>query len=192
MLVGIRNEKGKRVPRMMKWGLIPHWAKDDKMVWKTFNARSETFATSPSFRDAWKWGQRCIVVTDGFYEWKKLEPEKAKGKKQAYAIAMADKNKMMTMAGLWSKWKNPANGEELLSCTVLTCEPNATMGAIHDRMPVVLSEDQWPRWLGEVPATNDELLAMLRPCPDDWITTWMVSDRVGNVRNNDPTLSMPV
>ncbi len=88
MLVAIRSVDGERVPKMMKWGLIPHWAKDDKLQFSTFNARAEDFATKPSFRDAWKWGQRCLVVTDGFYEWKKLDP---KGKeKQPYAIAMAD------------------------------------------------------------------------------------------------------
>src|SRR5947208_5392931 len=88
MLVAIRSVDGKRIPKMMKWGLIPHWAKDDKLQYSTFNARSEDFTTKPTFRDAWKWGQRCLVVTDGFYEWKKLD---AKGKdKRPYAIAMAD------------------------------------------------------------------------------------------------------
>jgi putative SOS response-associated peptidase YedK len=76
MLVAIRSVDGKRVPRMMKWGLIPHWAKDDKLQFSTFNARAEDFATKPSFRDVWKWGHRCLVVTDGFYEWKKLDPQR--------------------------------------------------------------------------------------------------------------------
>jgi putative SOS response-associated peptidase YedK len=88
MLVAIRSVNGERVPRMMKWGLIPHWAKDDKLQYSTFNARAEEFTTKPAFRDAWSRGQRCLVVTDGFYEWKKLDP---KGKlKQPHAIAMAD------------------------------------------------------------------------------------------------------
>jgi hypothetical protein len=77
MLVAIRSVNGKRIPKMMKWGLIPHWAKDDRLQYSTFNARSEDFRTKPAFRDAWKWSQRCLVVTDGFYEWKKLD---AKGK----------------------------------------------------------------------------------------------------------------
>ena len=79
MLVAIRSQDGKRVPKMMKWGLIPHWSKDDKLQYSTFDARSEDFRTKPSFRDAWKWGQRCLVVTDGFYEWKKLD---AKGQRE--------------------------------------------------------------------------------------------------------------
>jgi putative SOS response-associated peptidase YedK len=149
MLVAIRSIDGKRVPKMMKWGLIPHWAKDDKLQYSTFNARAEEFTTKPAFRDAWVRGQRCLVVTDGFYEWKKLD---AKGKlKQPYAIAMAD-NAQMVMAGLWAKWKSPTSGKEVLSCTILTCGPNKAMGELHNRMPVILAEYDWSQWLGEEPA----------------------------------------
>ena len=140
MLVAIRSVDGERVPKMMKWGLIPHWAKDDKLQYSTFNARAEEFTTKPTFRDAWTRGQRCLVVTDGFYEWKKLD---AKGKlKQPYAIAMTD-DAQMVMAGLWAKWKSPASREEVLSCTILTCGPNQAMGEQHDRMPVILGENDW-------------------------------------------------
>jgi putative SOS response-associated peptidase YedK len=89
MLVAIRSVDGERVPRMMKWGLIPHWAKDPKLQYSTINARAEDFATKPSFRDAWKWGQRCLVVTDGFYEWKKLNAKE----KQPYAIGNDERRK---------------------------------------------------------------------------------------------------
>ena len=141
MLVAIRSVNGERVPKMMKWGLIPHWAKDDKLQFSTFNARAEEFTTKPAFRDAWKRGQRCLVVTDGFYEWKKL------GKlKQPHAIAMAD-NAQMVMAGLWAKWKSPTSGEEVLSCTILTCGPNQAMGELHDRMPVILRERLAVGWV---------------------------------------------
>jgi putative SOS response-associated peptidase YedK len=188
MLVAIRSMDGERVPKMMKWGLIPHWAKDDKLQYSTFNARSEDFRTKASFRDAWRWGQRCLVVTDGFYEWKTLDP---KGKeKQPYAIAMADDGQMV-MAGLWAKWKS-ANGEEVLSCTVLTCASNEVIGELHDRMPVILAESEWPKWLGEEPATEDELLAMLKPCTDETLRVWRVDKMVGNVKNNGAQLVMPV
>jgi len=167
MLVAIRSQEGKRVPKMMKWGLIPHWSKDDKLQYSTFNARSEDFRTKPSFRDAWKWGQRCLVVTDGFYEWKKLDP---KGKqKQPCAIAMTD-DAQMVMAGLWAKWKS-LSAEEVLSCTILTCGPNAVMGELHNRMPVILDQADWPKWLGEEPAAEEELLAIsiARSAPgDNW------------------------
>ena len=189
MLVAIRSIDGERVPKMMKWGLIPHWAKDNKLQYSTFNARAEEFAIKPAFRDAWNWGQRCLVITDGFYEWKKLD---FKGKvKQPYAIAMTD-DRQMVMAGLWSKWKSPMSGEEVLSCTVLTCGPNKVMGELHDRMPVILEEADWPKWLGEVPGDEDELLAMLKPCADKALKIWPVDKMVGNVKNKGAHLMTPV
>lgn len=188
MLVAIRSVDDQRVPKMMKWGLIPHWAKGDKLQYSTFNARAEDFATKPSFRDAWKWSQRCLIVTDGFYEWKKLDP---KGKeKQPYAIATADDSPMV-MAGLWAKWKSP-KGEQVLSCTVLTCPSNKVIGELHDRMPVILDEADWPKWLREEPATEEELLALLKPCPDEALKIWKVDKRVGNVKNTGPELALPI
>lgn len=188
MLVAIRSEDGKRVPRMMRWGLLPHWAKDEKLSYSTINARAEEFTTKPAFKDAWKWGQRCLVVTDGFYEWKKLD---AKGKeKQPYAIGMADDTPMV-MAGLWAKWKDPKSGDTVYSCTILTCGPNKVMAELHDRMPVILAEQDWPRWLGEEPASEQELLALLKPCPDEAIKIWPVSKMVGNVKNNGAGLLVP-
>jgi putative SOS response-associated peptidase YedK len=186
MLVAIRSIEGERVPRMMKWGLIPHWAKDTKLQYSTINARSEDFTTKPSFRDAWKWGQRCLVVTDGFYEWKKLNAKE----KQPYAIGMAS-GENMVMAGLWAKWKAPT-GEEVLSCTILTCAPNDVMAELHNRMPVILGEGDWGKWLGEEPAAEQELLALLKPCPDEWLKIWPVDKKVGNVRNKGAELVLPL
>jgi putative SOS response-associated peptidase YedK len=189
MLVAIRSVDGERVPKMMRWGLIPHWAKDDKLQYSTFNARAEDFTIKPAFRDAWRWGQRCLVVTDGFYEWKKLD---AKGKlKQPYAIAMADDGQMV-MAGLWAKWKSAASGEEVLSCTILTCGPSKVISELHNRMPVILAESDWPKWLGEVTASEDELLALLKPCPVDALKIWPVDRMVGNVRNKGQQVLMPI
>ena len=189
MLVAIRSVDGKRTPKMMRWGLLPHWAKDEKIAYSSFNARAEEFTTKPAFRDAWKRGQRCLVVTDGFYEWKKLDP---KGKeKQPYAIAMADDGQMV-MAGLWAKWKDPKSGDEIQSCTVLTTSSNELMAELHDRMPVILDEADWPKWLGEETATNEELLAMLRPSPDQVLKVWPVDNKVGNVRNRGAELVVPV
>src|ERR1700688_3629053 len=189
MLVAIRSEDGKRVPKMMRWGLLPHWAKDEKIAYSTFNARAEEFTGKAAFRDAWKNGQRCLVVTDGFYEWKKLDP---KGKeKQPYAIAMAD-NGQMVMAGLWATWKDPRSGNEIQSCTILTTDSNGVMGELHNRMPVILAEEDWARWLGEEPATEEELLPLLKPCPDDTLKIWPVDKKVGNVRNTGSELVLPV
>lgn len=185
MLVAVRSIEGERVPKMMRWGLLPHWARDEKLSYSTFNARSEDFMRKPAFRDAWRRGQRCLVVTDGFYEWKKLDP---KGRlKQPYAIAVADDGPMV-MAGLWDLWREPRSGTEVLSCTVLTCGPNAAMAELHDRMPVILAESDWARWLGEAAATEAELLALLKPCPDDVLNIWPVNKAVGNVNANGPQL----
>jgi putative SOS response-associated peptidase YedK len=155
-------------------GPDPALGERQQLQYSTFNARSEEFTTRPAFKDAWKWGQRCLVVTNGFYEWKKLD---AKGKiKQAYAVNMASGEEMV-IAGLWSKWRDPASGEEVLSCTVLTCAPNDAMAEIHNRMPVILDAKDWPKWLGEEPATERELLALLRPCPDECLKIWRVANR---------------
>jgi putative SOS response-associated peptidase YedK len=184
MLVAYRSIDGKRVPRMMRWGLLPSWAKEEKLSYATFNARSEEFTTKPAFKDAWRRGQRCLVVTNGFYEWRKSD-------KQSFAIGM-DNDSPMVMAGLWSSWTNPANGEDVLSCTILTCGPNEVMAELHDRMPCILGEGDWPLWLGEEDATEQQLLDMLRPCPDAWIKVWPVDKKVGNVKYNGPELKLPL
>jgi putative SOS response-associated peptidase YedK len=93
----IRSEDGKRVPKMMRWGLLPHWAKDERISYSTFNARAEDFTNKPAFRDVWKRGQRCLVVTDGFYVWEKITVKE----KKPYVIAMQEG--VMVMAGLWAK-----------------------------------------------------------------------------------------
>jgi putative SOS response-associated peptidase YedK len=189
MLVATRSVEGKRIPKMMRWGLLPHWAKDEKIAYSTFNARAEEFTSKPAFRDAWKRGQRCLIVTDGFYEWKKLD-EKGKDK-QPYAIAAGDGGQMV-IAGLWAKWKDPKSGDEVQSCTILTCIPNDSLAQLHDRMPVILEEADWPKWLGEETATQEELFALLRPCPDDQLKIWPVDKKVGNVRNKGAELTLPI
>jgi putative SOS response-associated peptidase YedK len=98
----------------------------------------------------------------------------------------------MVMAGLWSTWRDPTNGEENQSCTVLTCAPNNAMAEIHNRIPVILDESDWPKWLGEEPATEQELLALLRPCPDERLNIWRVDNKVGNVHNTGPELILPL
>src|SRR3569623_495170 len=187
MLVAIRSEGGKRIPMMMKWGLLPKWSKDDKIGYSTFNARSEEFVNKPAFRDSWRLGHRCLVITDGFYEWKKSGPKE----KQPYCIEMAD-GKPMVMAGLWSTWKSPLNGEIIPTCTVLTCSANNVMSELLDRMPCILGEADWAKWLGEEDALPEQLLDMLRSCPDEWLKLFMVDKKIGNVRNNSAQLALPI
>jgi len=183
MLVATYTKDGRRISEVMRWGLVPWWAKDIKVGYSTFNARADSVTTKPAFRDAWKRGQRCLVVTNGFYEWRKRD-------RQAFAIGMADDD-LMVMAGLWDEWKSP-QCERIKSCTVITTEPNNVIGALHDRMPVILAEKDWPKWLGEEPATEEELKALLVPCADERIEIWPVDKRVGKVRNNGPELAKPI
>ena len=98
----------------------------------------------------------------------------------------------MVMAGLWAKWKDPKSGHEIQSCTILTTRSNEVMAELHDRMPVILATADWPKWLGEEPATDEELLAMLRPSPDQVLKVWPVDKKVGNVRNRGSELALPV
>jgi putative SOS response-associated peptidase YedK len=180
MLTVLRDpERAARVARPMYWGLIPSWSKELKMKYATFNAKSETVATMASFRSAWKAGRRCLIVTDGFYEWRKSD-------KQPFTIQRKD-GKLTIMAGLWETWRSPAN-EVVNSCTILTTEPNEAMASVHNRMPVILAASDWPVWLGEMPANDDAVTALLRPCPSADLTMWEVGKRVGNVRNNDKSL----
>jgi putative SOS response-associated peptidase YedK len=183
VLVAVLSEDGKRMPQQMRWGLVPWWAKDVKVGFSSINARAETVDKTPAFRDAWKRGQRCLVITDGFYEWKKPE-------KQPYAVAMAG-DEMMVMAGLWDEWKS-ARGERIRSCTIITCPPNAIAGALHDRMPVILEARDWAKWLGEEAATPEELKALLVPFPDEAVKIWPVNrTKIGNVRNKGPEVVQP-
>jgi putative SOS response-associated peptidase YedK len=175
---------GERSLEVMRWGLVPYWAKDIKIGYSTFNAKAEGIDTKPAFREAFA-RRRCLVPLDNFYEWKKL------GKaRQPYAVALAD-HRLMAMAGLWENWQSP-DGERLRSFTIITTEPNELLAPLHDRMPVILGSENWPMWLGEMPADPDRLKAMLVPYPANDMVIWPVSTRVGNVKNNDPSLIEPI
>jgi putative SOS response-associated peptidase YedK len=182
LLTAIRAPNGARLPQKMRFGLIPNWAKDAKIAYSTFNARADSLATKPAFNGAWRRGQRCLVVTDGYYEWRKSD-------RQAFAIGAADGG-LVIMAGIWETWRQPG-AETVRSCAIVTTEPNALIAAIHDRMPVILDEADWGKWLGEEKASEGELIALLRPCPVERLKLWPVSAKVGNVRNDGPDLAEP-
>ena len=176
---------GERSLDIARWGLVPFWAKDIKIGYSTFNAKCEGIADRPAFKEPFR-RRRCLVPFDNFYEWKKLEG----GDKQPYAIARADRG-LMAVAGLWDNWRSPA-GEWVRSFTVVTTAANRFLAELHDRMPVILDPDDWPLWLGEIPAEPEELQALLRPYREDGLVIWPVSRRVGSVKNNDPSLAEPV
>jgi putative SOS response-associated peptidase YedK len=181
------DRDGRRSLDLCRWGLIPYWAKDKSIGPRCINAMAETVATKPAFRDAFGRGRRCIVPVDGFYEWQKTPTGK-----QPYAIAGAD-GLPLALAGLWEGWKDRATGGMVQTFTIVTTVSNQLCGAIHDRMPVILPREKWASWLGEQKADADELRWMiLRPYPAELMRSYPVDARVGNVRNNDPSLFDPV
>jgi len=177
---------GSRTLALMRWGLVPYWAKDIKIGFSTINAMAETIDTKPVFREAFQ-RRRCLVPVEAFYEWKKLDEKN----KQPYAIALAGGG-IMALAGLWETRTSPAK-ETVRSFTIATTTPNELCAQIHNRMPVIPPPSVWPTWLGEEsvdsPATLKGLLA---PYPAGEMTLWPVDRRVGNVRNNDPSLIEPI
>jgi putative SOS response-associated peptidase YedK len=184
-VVRLNHETGDRELTRMRWGLIPFWAKNTRIAYSTINARAETLASSPSFREALK-RRRCLIPADAFYEWKTLD----KKTKQPYAIALSNET-LIGMAGLWDRWKDKATGVTLDTYTIITTDPNDLMEPFHDRMPAILDPRDYQRWLE--PAEASHLPTdLLRPYPSDKMKTWKVSPEVGNTRNNYPKLLEPL
>ena len=177
------NEDGERELALLRWGLVPFWAKDSKPSYTTINARAETACTNATYREAMK-KRRCLVPADGFFEWKKLEAKT----KQPYAIALKD-GAPFAFAGLWECWRSKDGAEILETFSIVTTDPNELMTGlqIHDRMPVILAPSDYARWLdpGDLqrPPTD-----MLRPFDADKMRAWPVSTDVGSVKNNRPEL----
>lgn len=184
-IVRIGPETGERELILMRWVLVPFWSKDGTAAFITINAKAETVATSPTYREPWK-HRCCLVPADLFYEWKKLD-EKTR---QPYAIVMKDDG-VFAFAGLWDTWKEVASGQELMTYTILTTDPNELTESIHNRMPVIVPPRDYGRWL----APGDAALLpvdLLRPYPAKEMNAWKVSRDVGNTRNNSPGLVVPV
>jgi len=173
------SKNGERTLTLMRWGLVPSWASDLKIGYSTFNARAEGLQTRPAFRGAWKAGRRCLVIADGYYEWRDAD-------RQPFAVALGNRGPM-TFAGLWERWRAPEGGD-IASFTIITTIANALLSPLHARMPVLLAPERWPAWLGETATTERELKAMLKPYPDEAMTFWPVDRRIGNVRNDSPDL----
>jgi putative SOS response-associated peptidase YedK len=184
-VVRFNPQTGARSLDLLRWGLVPLWAKDLSFGPKCINARREAVATNKIFRDAFE-RRRSLVPADGFYEW-----QKKGGETQPYAIVPAAGG-VFAFAGLWERWKNPADGSIVRSFTIVTGHPNPLCAPIHDRMPVILPPAAWRLWLGEEGASPDELLALLAPYPAELMRAYPVGRRVGNVKNDDPTLLEPV
>jgi putative SOS response-associated peptidase YedK len=181
----VRSIDGVRQASMMRWGLIPFFAKGVPGTYGTHIARAETIDTKPSYRGSWKYGRRCIVPVAGFYEWQVLFDGKSK---QPFHIRAADQD-VYGLAGIWDASKRD-DGSIIESFAVITVSANPLMAEIHNgredpRMPLMLRREDYETWLtGNV----QEAQAMLKPYPSEWMTAWPVSARVNKVGNNDAEL----
>jgi putative SOS response-associated peptidase YedK len=169
---------------LVLWGLIPSWAKDTSGSALMINARSETAATKPAFRDALA-SRRCLVPSDGFYEW--LRTGKTK---QPYCFEVND-GELFAFAGVWERWKDPS-GQWIKSCSILTTQPNAVTSAVHDRMPVILDRADYDLWLDPGMKNIEAVSEMLRPYDASVMRSYPVSNRVNHVANDDAECSTRV
>jgi len=173
-----RPDRPSRTASILRWGLIPYWAKDPGIGNRLINARAETAAEKPAFKDALV-RRRCIIPSDGFYEWKK------EGKQRRPFCITVDDGSLFGMAGLWERWKAP-NGNLVESCTILTTPPNALVAELHDRMPAILPEDAYELWLDPGFGDIGSLSEILRPFDARRMSRYEVSNRVNRVENDDP------
>ncbi len=168
---------------MMRWGLVPFWAKDPKIGNRLINARAETVATRPAFRTPFK-KKRCLVPATGFYEWKRLGKNKV-----PYYVHLKD-DSLFAFAGLCDTWLGP-DGKKLMTFTIITTAPNAMMAKIHNRMPVVLSEEDESLWLSKEPLPPSDLNRIFKPFPARAMEAYEISTEVNNPRNENERLVMP-
>ncbi len=177
----------RRVLQRAHWGLLPSWSKDRSRAASMINARSETLTEKPSFRPLLA-AHRCVIPVDGYYEWRTtgVDP-KVKQPKQPYFIRSHDATPL-AIAGVWTTWRDPLHGgEEVRSCSLITTSPNATLAAIHDRMPCILDGDDVEEWL----SAPEPPLQLLRAAPEDRLVAVTVSTAVNNVRNKGAELIEP-
>jgi putative SOS response-associated peptidase YedK len=183
------QREDRRAITAYRWGLVPHWSTDLKGGSRMFNARAETITSSPAFREAFR-RRRCIVPVDSFYEWKREGTVR-----QPYRVVRED-GLPLALAGLWAGWHDPSIDEVRRTFTIVTTTPNDALAELHDRMPVVLGEGSWDRWLTDGrlgPAVDpDELLAMLEPSDAVAVRIYPVNRYVNDVRRDGPELIEPL
>ena len=179
-VVRIDGEVDARRLDLFHWGLIPSWAKDPSMGSRMINARAETAASKPAFRSAMRY-RRCLVLANGFYEWKKIEGQKHK---QPYYIQMQDR-RPFAFAGLWEHWEG-ADGSEIDSCTIITTAPNELMKSLHNRMPAILRPTDYAKWIDLELQRPAVLESLLIPYPTDDLACYPVSTAVNNPSNDTP------
>jgi putative SOS response-associated peptidase YedK len=173
------DHHGQRRITLFKWGLIPSWAKDEKIGFKMINARAESLMEKPAFKNLIT-GRRCVIPADGFYEWQQIE-----GGKQPKRILL-NTEEPFGMAGLFDSWKSP-DGRIVNSCTIITTRPNELISPIHDRMPVILNKKTEEIWLNPSIQDAKYLQSLLEPYDAEQMKVYSVSSLVGNPRNDEPT-----
>ena len=169
---------------IIRWGLIPSWARDSSGAAKMINARSETAGSKPAFRDALK-SRRCLIPADGFYEWQRTAKSK-----QPFCFEVND-GQSFAFAGLWDRWKSP-DGTWIRTCSILTTTPNAVTSPVHDRMPVILDPDSYDLWLDPGMTDVEAATDLLKPCDAQLMRRYPVSTRINHVTNDDQACSAPV
>lgn len=181
----VRDTPMGRAIEHVRWGLVPAWAEDPKVGYKMINARSETAVSKPAFKSAMKY-RRCIVPCSGFYEWKKIDSRT----RLPHHITVEGVD-AFGLAGLWERWQDPA-GNELETCTILTCGPNEMMADLHERMPVILGPDEYDSWLDPDQQDADAAARLLRPYPAGQMAAWPVSTYVNKAGNEGQRCIEPV
>lgn len=181
--VAVIANADQRKLELFKWGLIPSWAKDSKIGYRLINARAETLAEKPSFRTALK-RRRCLILADGFYEWKK------DGKNKTPMYIQLNDGTPFAFAGLWETWKGP-DDTLIKSCTIITTDANALLKEIHDRMPVILPDKAWPLWLTPEELPAEKTLPLLKPFAASRMKAVAVSALVNNPRFDSPECVVP-
>jgi putative SOS response-associated peptidase YedK len=175
------QREDRRAITAYRWGLIPHWAVEAKVGSRMFNARAETISTSPAFRDAFV-RKRCLVPVDSFYEWKR----DGNGR-QPFRVVRRD-GAPLALAGLWAGWRDPATDTVKRTFTIITTSPNKTLADLHDRMPVVIAQSAWDRWLDTSSGDPGELLGLLVPNEEVALEVYAVRRDVNDVRRDGPEL----
>lgn len=181
-VTAIRVVHAMREWSLLRWGLVPHWAKEVKTAYKMINAKAETVAEKPAYRAAFRY-RRCVIPADGFYEWQ----TRADGK-QPYLIRLADESPML-FAGLWESWEH--DGSSLETCAIITTDASPQMAHVHDRMPVVLAPEACQIWLDDTYQDRAHLQALLVPTTQA-LTTYPVDRRVNKPANNDEACMTPI
>ncbi len=181
-VVTVMHDEQNNHLELLRWGLIPSWARDESIGSRMINARAETLAEKPSFKRLLR-TRRCLVVADGFYEW--AQAPNSKTKTPMY-ITMKDQD-LFTFAGLWDSWRDP-DGQQLTTCTIITTEPNTVVAPIHNRMPAILTPDARKVWLDPAMQDDQDLLHLLAPYATDAMTARPVSRLVNDPKRDDAAL----